>query len=178
MSLIKLPSKLKDLINSRQLFLRAIMHELKTPIGKGRIVSEMLQDTKSKTRLISIFERLDLLINEFGKLEQIVSKNYTLHVKEYSLVNVVEHAADLLMLDEEKRALHVKIDIESDICVEVDFESFALALKNLMDNAIKYSKDKQVHIDVKENKLYIENRGDAKLLDIKEYEKPFVSGKK
>lgn len=173
----KAASKLKDLISSRQLFLRAIMHELKTPIGKGRIVSEMIGDEKAKNRLVSIFERLDLLINEFGKIEQIVSKNYTLLVQEYSLVNVVEHAADLLMLDMEKRALHVKIDIESDICIQVDFESFALALKNLMDNAIKYSTDKKVEISVKNNKLYIENSGLEKLVDIKEYEKPFVSGK-
>lgn len=64
-------SKLRDLIHSRQLFLRTIMHELKTPIGKGRIVSEMLSDDKAKNRLISIFERLDLLINEFSKLSLI-----------------------------------------------------------------------------------------------------------
>lgn len=35
--------KIRELIRSRQL-LRAIMHELKTPIGKGRIVCELLDD--------------------------------------------------------------------------------------------------------------------------------------
>ena len=37
---------IRELIQSRQLFLRAIMHELKTPIAKGRLMSEMLSDEK------------------------------------------------------------------------------------------------------------------------------------
>ena len=36
---------------SRQLFLRTIMHELKTPIGKGRIVSEMIEDDTQKEQI-------------------------------------------------------------------------------------------------------------------------------
>jgi two-component system OmpR family sensor kinase len=169
-------SKLRDLIQSRQLFLRTIMHELKTPIGKGRIVSEMLQDEKAKNRLISIFERLDLLINEFSKIEQIVSKNYSLQLKDYHLVDIVDSAVDMLMLDDDKKALHVKIDVDPSIVIKVDFESFALAIKNLLDNAIKYADDKIVHVNTIDNKLYIENRAKKFPMHIEEYYKPFVSG--
>jgi two-component system OmpR family sensor kinase len=169
-------SKLRDLIHSRQLFLRTIMHELKTPIGKGRIVSEMLEDKKAKKRLISIFERLDLLINEFSKIEQIVSKNYSLQLQSYNLVDIVDSATDMLMLDDDKKSLHVKVDIDSNITIKADFESFSLAVKNLMDNAIKYADDRVVHVSVMDNILYIENRAKEFPMDIEEYYKPFVSG--
>ncbi len=169
-------SKLRDLIHSRQLFLRTIMHELKTPIGKGRIVSEMLKDTKAKGRLISIFERLELLINEFSKIEQIVSRNYSLQLKEYHLVDIIDSAIDMLMLDDDKKALHVKVDIDSSIVLKADFESFALAIKNLMDNAIKYADNRVVHVNVIDNVLYIENRAKEFPISIEEYYKPFVSG--
>jgi two-component system OmpR family sensor kinase len=169
-------SKLRDLIHSRQLFLRTIMHELKTPIGKGRIVSEMIHDEKAKKRLISIFERLDLLINEFSKIEQIVSKNYSLQLQSYNLVDIVDSATDMLMLDEDKKSLHVKVDIDPSIVIKADFESFALAVKNLMDNAIKYADDRVVHVNVIDNTLYIENRAKEFPMDIEEYYKPFVSG--
>ena len=169
-------SKLRDLIHSRQLFLRAIMHELKTPIGKGRIVSEMIQDEKAKKRLISIFERLDLLINEFSKIEQIVSKNYSLQIQSYNLVDIVDSATDMLMLDDENRSLHVKVDVDPSIIIKADFESFALAIKNLMDNAIKYADDKVVHVNVSDGTLYIENRAKEFPMEIEEYYKPFVSG--
>ena len=52
------------------------MHELKTPIAKGRIVSELIDDNKQKDRMISIFDKLNFLINDFSNIEQIVSKNY------------------------------------------------------------------------------------------------------
>jgi len=169
-------SKLRDLIHSRQLFLRTIMHELKTPIGKGRIVSEMIHDEKAKKRLISIFERLDLLINEFSKIEQIVSKNYSIQLQSYNLVDIVDSATDMLMLDDDKKALHVKVDIDPNIVLKADFESFALAIKNLMDNAIKYADDRVVHVNVSDNVLYIENSAKEFPMSIEEYYKPFVSG--
>ncbi len=169
-------SKLRDLIHSRQLFLRTIMHELKTPIGKGRIVSEMITDEKAKSRLISIFERLELLIDEFSKIEQIVSKNYSLQPQECRLIDIVNSATDMLMLDDDKESLCVQIDIDTSVGIKADFESFSLAIKNLMDNAIKYADDGVVQVGMRGNRLCIQNRSKEFPMDIEEYYKPFVSG--
>ena len=106
-------SKIKELIRSRQLFLRTIMHELKTPIGKGRIVSEMVQSQTQKSRLIAIFERLDMLINEFGKIEQLLSKSYALNYQESYFSNILEQARDMLMM--EKFEEKVSVDIRQDV---------------------------------------------------------------
>ncbi len=168
--------KISALMNSRQLFLRTIMHELKTPIGKGRIVSEMLEDEKAKKRLIAIFERLDILIREFSKIEQLVSKSYAPDFKEYNLVNIMEHSIDLLMLESEKRDKSVKIDLDSQCLIVADFELMALAMKNLMDNAIKHSQNHAVEVRSENEELIFENKGDKLPLSIYEYYKPFVSG--
>ncbi|NOX14604.1 MAG: HAMP domain-containing histidine kinase [Epsilonproteobacteria bacterium] len=168
--------KISALMNSRQLFLRTIMHELKTPIGKGRIVSEMLEDEKAKNRLITIFERLDILIREFSKIEQLVSKSYTPNFKEYNLVNIMEHSIDLLMLESDKRNDAVIVDIDSEFIVRADFELMALAIKNLMDNAIKHSNNNCVEVRNEGNSIIIENSGEKLPMDIREYFKPFVSG--
>lgn len=50
--------QIKKLNSSRQLFLRNIMHELKTPITKGRITAEMIQKDKYQERLINVFEKV------------------------------------------------------------------------------------------------------------------------
>ncbi len=168
--------KISALMNSRQLFLRTIMHELKTPIGKGRIVSEMLEDEKAKKRLIAIFERLDILIREFSKIEQLVSKSYTPDFKEYNLVNIMEHSIDLLMLESDKRDKSVKIDLDSQCIIVADFELMALAMKNLMDNAIKHSQNHAVEVKSENTELIFENKGDKLPLSVDEYYKPFVSG--
>jgi two-component system OmpR family sensor kinase len=167
---------IRELIQSRQLFLRAIMHELKTPIGKGRLVSEMLPDEKSKSRMHSIFERLNLLIDEFAKIEQITSKNFQLAIKPYKASDLVEASIDLLMFENPKQ--HISTEIIKDFKVEVDFELFTLTLKNLLDNGIKYSTDKHIKVIINEEKITIENRGEMLQEPIENYFKPFHTSKK
>ena len=174
----KAAKKIRDLIQSRQLFLRTLMHELKTPIGKGRIVSEMLEDETAKKRLVNVFGRLDLLIAEFSKVEQLSAKHYDLHVKEYTLLHVIEQAIDLLMLDEKKREEQVKLEGSFDLSVRVDFDLMALAIKNLMDNALKHSVEKKVFLTYEGQKLVVSNKGEPLKMAIEEYFQPFVSGSK
>lgn len=174
----KAAKKIRDLLNSRQLFLRTIMHELKTPIGKGHIVSEMLEDETAKKRLKGIFGRLDMLIAEFSKIEQLASKHYALNLQEYALVHVLDQAIDLLMLDEKKREEQVRIEGEFDTVVLVDFELMALAIKNLMDNAIKHSLTRKVVIRMEDQTLFVCNEGEALSMEVDEYFQPFVSGSK
>ncbi|MBN1838479.1 MAG: HAMP domain-containing histidine kinase [Campylobacterales bacterium] len=174
----KAAKKIRDLIQSRQLFLRTLMHELKTPIGKGRIVSEMLEDETAKKRLVNVFGRLDLLIAEFSKVEQLSAKHYDLHVKEYTLLYVIEQAIDLLMLDDKKREEQVILEGSFDLSVRVDFDLMALAIKNLMDNALKHSVEKKVFLTYVGQKLVVSNKGEPLKMAIEEYFQPFVSGSK
>ncbi|NOR55123.1 MAG: HAMP domain-containing protein [Sulfurovum sp.] len=167
---------IRELIQSRQLFLRAIMHELKTPIAKGRLVSEMLPDEKSKARLHSIFERLNLLIDEFAKIEKITSKNFELHMHTYKMSDLIEASIDLLMVENPKRL--ITVNIEKDYSVNVDFELFTLVLKNLLDNGIKYSTDKHITVNIENNTLTISNTGEVLSEPLENYFKPFHTSKK
>ena len=163
--------KIALLLNSRQLFLRTVMHELKTPIAKGRIVSELIDDDKQKDRMINIFDKLNLLINDFSKTEQIVSKDYKINKHSISLNNILKISIDMMMLDN----LQNKIQMEniSKLQVKVDLDLFALAIKNLLDNGIKYSSDKKVKIIQENNELSIISNGAKLQKPIEEYFKPY-----
>ena len=164
--------KIKDLIMSRQLFLRTIMHELKTPIGKGRIVSEMIKDDTQKERLIAIFERLNILINEFAKIEQLLSKSYSLDYAKYRFSLILDQAKDMMLLDDFNS--NVKVDLNSDPLLNVDFQLFSLAIKNLIDNALKYSDDKKVIIKCDDTAIYIRNHGKPLDRSIEHYKQAFI----
>lgn len=166
--------KIRELIRSRQLFLRAIMHELKTPIGKGRIVSEMVANDTQKTRLISVFERLDLLINEFGKIEQLLSKSYSLEYQECHFSLILEQVIDMLMLENFND--RVRCEIIDDKILRVDFQLFSLAIKNLIDNALKYADDKKAILICKDDKISIKNKGEALQHDVSHYKQAFIRG--
>ena len=167
---------IRELLHSRQLFLRAIMHELKTPIAKGRLVSEMLEDEKNKARMHSIFERLNLLIDEFAKIEKITSKNFDLTIKPYKMSDLLDASEDMLMIENPKRL--ITTSIEQDYSLDVDFELFALVVKNLLDNAIKYSTDKHITVIINKNKLEIINKGEALKEPLENYFKPFHTSNK
>jgi two-component system OmpR family sensor kinase len=135
----------------------------------------MLPDEKSKSRLHSIFERLNLLIDEFAKIEQITSKNFQLSIKPYKASDLVEASIDLLMFENPKQ--HISTEIIKDFELEVDFDLFTLTLKNLLDNGIKYSTDKYIKVIINKGEISIENRGEMLQEPIDNYFKPFHTSK-
>lgn len=163
--------KIALLLNSRQLFLRTVMHELKTPIAKGRIVSELIDDDKQKDRMINIFDKLNLLINDFSKIEQIVSKNYKINKFPTSVNKILEKSIDMMMLESPQKK--IEIGNISDLQVKVDLDLFSLAIKNLLDNGVKYSNDKKVKITQEDNEILIISNGEKLQKPLEEYFKPY-----
>jgi two-component system OmpR family sensor kinase len=166
-------TQINKLNQSRQLFLRNIMHELKTPITKGRISAEMLEDGKHKERLIASFEKLELLINEFASIEQITSGEGIKNVKPYRLIDMLDEAIDLAMVSPEQ----VDIAIEGEIVLHVDFRLFTTAMKNMIDNGIKYSIDQKMSIIATKTKLSFISQGKPLQYELSHYLEPFVQEK-
>ena len=166
--------KINTLIESRNLFLRNIMHELKTPITKGRFSVEMLEDTKYKNRLLNVFIRMEGLINEMALVEQITAGFDQANREEYRAVDVLSEAIDLGFFEEDNYTL----DISSDLMLNVDYKLFSTAIKNMIDNAIKYSDDKKVIITAREGKLLFENYGKGLDEPLGYYLEPFTKSHK
>lgn len=166
-------AQINKLNQSRQLFLRNIMHELKTPITKGRISAEMLENGKQKDRLIGAFEKLELLINEFASIEQITSGEGIKNVKPYRLIDMLDEAIDLAMVPPSQ----VDISIEGDIVLHVDFRLFTTAMKNMIDNGIKYSMDQKMSIVANKSKISFISQGNPLKYDLSHYLEPFVQEK-
>ncbi|HFU74387.1 MAG TPA: HAMP domain-containing histidine kinase [Helicobacteraceae bacterium] len=162
--------KINALIESRTLFLRNIMHELKTPITKGRIASQMLTDSKQQQRFNGIFERMEVLISEFALIEEVTSGSQVEEASEYRLIDVIDGAIDMAMVEREA----VDVAVDAGVKVEVDFRLYATAIKNMIDNAIKYSPDGKVRIYMKGNEIYFENRGEKLQHPLAYYVEPFT----
>ncbi len=163
--------QIKRLNSSRILFLRNIMHELKTPITKGRISAEMLPDSKNKDRLISVFEKLQNLIEEFITIEKISSGFIKLEQNTYRFIDILDQAIDLAMIEKNQ----IELIKEKEITLKVDFNLFSIAVKNMIDNAIKYSQDKKVKIIVNNKAIIFKNTGKHLTKDLDEYKEPFTS---
>ena len=153
--------KIDAIKQARALFLRNILHEFRNPIMKGRImadmIAEILQDDKIKDRLKQIFIRLEMILGEVVKVEKLVSSQWELKKNEHRVIDIIDHSVDMLLLKDTSR-IEVRADGEIS-AVDVDFELYATGVKNLIDNALKYSSEKVV-VSIDKNALCISSVGD------------------
>ena len=166
----KTASKLKSLKEARNIFIRNIMHELKTPITKGKLLTQLELNEQNNEKLKSVFNRLESLINEFATIEELISSSKTIEKKSYFLDDIVDNAKDILMVDEDD----VLLEYENQK-LEVNFKLFSIAVKNLIDNGIKYSFDKKVTIKSSNKEIIFENSGKKLEFPLENYFEPFFS---
>ena len=161
--------KIAAMREARSLFLRNILHELNTPIMKASLTTDCLEPSPSQERLKQIFTRMDYLLSEFAKMERFSSGEWQLNLQEYRFVDLLDQACDLLLCDKEM------IDIEgeeSELVLHVDFELFSVVLKNLLDNALKYSEQKPT-LKISNDLIRICSKGEELSLEKQDFSKPF-----
>jgi len=162
--------KINNLLESRTLFLRNIMHELKTPIAKGTIATQMLPSQKLKDRFVSIFGRLESLVNEFALIEEVTSVSDKSNFKEYRLVDIIDGAVDMAMVERSS----VSIDVDASIKIFSSYRLYTTAIKNMIDNGIKYSTDSHVKICIINGELCFESKGECISHPLEYYIEPFT----
>lgn len=164
--------QIKNLNASRKLFLRNIMHELKTPITKGRLAAEMIEKSKNQERLVSVFIKLENLINEFAAVEQVTSSIALNNTKICRIDDVIDEALDIAMVDPGQ----VTISKLEDVNLNADFKLLAIAAKNMIDNALKYSPNKHVNITITRESIKFINEGERLSKELRHYVEPFTKG--
>ncbi|MDF1874982.1 HAMP domain-containing histidine kinase [Sulfurimonas sp. SAG-AH-194-I05] len=162
--------KINSLLESRTLFLRNVMHELKTPIAKGTIATQMLDSQKQIDRFTSIFGRLESLVGEFALIEEVTSLSDKKDFKEYRLVDIIDGAIDMAMIDNEQ----ISVGIVYSTKIFVNYRLYTTAVKNMIDNGIKYSTDKHITIVFKNDELCFESRGECLKHPLTYYIEPFT----
>lgn len=165
----KAVKKIKAMMTSRTIFLRNITHELKTPIAKGQISLEFLEESRTKDILTNVFVRLNLLTREFLHIENITACDCQINTKNYRLIDILDNAADLLFLEPES----IKHNI-SNKTIEADFDLMSIVFKNLIDNGIKYSSNSEVFVQHEGNDLAFCSKGDEMEYQLEYYIQPFT----
>lgn len=164
---------IKEHIESKNLFMRNMMHELKTPLTKGRIVAESIEDMEDKDILVGSFDRMNEIITNLANIEKFTSKQIPLRLKPLSFNRLIQNACGLLMLKEDEI-----IKEYEDFQLNVDEEYFTIVLKNLIDNGIKFSTDQKVIIKADKKKIEIISKAKPLEQPLSYYLEPFSQEQK
>jgi len=164
---------INELSSSKNLFMRNLMHELKTPITKGRIIVEMLDDEDTKKVLVRAFERMNELITELAEIERVTAQSFEPNFEYVMLSDICKESKELLMT----QSSCIKEEIE-DIALFTDKKLITLVIKNLIDNGMKYGSDKCVMVANKGKLIRVISKGEALSHSLAYYTEPFSQAEK
>lgn len=164
---------IRQLISSKNLFMRNIMHELKTPITTSRIAAETIEDETLRAILIRSFNRMNELIEDLAHVELVTMHTFTPQKQSYKLSEIFEETKKMLLKDKSFYKLEY-----SDEVIYTDKSLLALVLKNLIDNGIKYSSDHIATVSVVGNKIIVKSKGQPLKEDLSYYIEPFSQEEK
>jgi signal transduction histidine kinase len=134
-------------------FVANVSHELRTPLALIRLYAETLElgRLNAKEKYQEYFriireesERLSALINNILDFSRIEAGRKEYEFKETDLPQLVRSTLDSYRFQIEQHGFTFEENIASDIPpINVDREAIARSLLNLVNNALKYSKDKK-----------------------------------
>ena len=103
-------------------------------------------------------------------IEEVTSINNKKEFKEYRLVDIIDGAIDMAMVDKDS----VTVDIDSNKKIYANYRLYVTAIKNMIDNGIKYSSDAHVKILIKNSELSFESAGECISHPLSYYIEPFT----
>ena len=132
----------------RREFVANASHELKTPLTSIRGYAETLltgglDDEENRARFVETIRaqasRLETLVEDLLELADLERPDAALDLKDWDLGQVVREMVSTFEDVAERRGLRLELDARPGIRARVDRVKIDLALRNLIDNAIKYT---------------------------------------
>ena len=130
--------RMKKFINEREHLFSSISHDLKTPLTRARLRTEMLEDLKVKEDLIGDLENLETMIN--GSLQMMKDNVIHQNTEQINLSKLL----DKLLDKEEVRGLPIERKIVDNMIIEGRPMALERLFANLIGNAFKYSNSVEV----------------------------------
>lgn len=160
--------KKENLLETEKIFMRAIGHELKTPVAIINGYIEALQDgiieeeEKSKTYNIIYNEAMsiDKLVKDINSYLKSEFRDLKPNLELYDMKKIVENEIKKYSLDIRQKKILFKTELES-TKIKTDLRLINIVLNNLITNALTYVNEKrEIKISLKSGVLVIENSAD------------------
>ena len=156
----RMAQQLAQIEQDRALMLAGISHDLRTPLARLRLETEMsVDDLQAREHMANDIEQLDAII---GKFLDYARPEHT-PLLAISLNRVVEKAAYAFGNHEDMR---IQLDIPPQVAVQADEVELTRVLSNLLENARKYGKTADTGIANVE--IAVKLRGDQVLMKIRD----------
>ncbi|MBY7115239.1 HAMP domain-containing protein [Bacillus sp. 17RED48] len=162
--------KERKLENTRKEFISGVSHELKTPLSIMKSCISVLKDGVAEHKKEYYFQamekevdKMDMLILDMLELAKFESGTYKMKMDTFYIDGVIEHICAQLLLEIEKKELHVYKNISPTLVIANPLR-IEQVIVNFITNAIRYTPNKEDIIistidEPNRVKICIENKG-------------------
>ena len=134
-SINHLIKQIKFLVNQKHQLLLEVSHELRSPLARMSLLLEMSPPHKNNNKIKTELIHLENMISNLLLSDRLSIPYTELNTENASISKIISKTLELLPADVDK--IEVKDNLPK-ILISVDLTKFTVALRNLIDNAIKY----------------------------------------
>ncbi len=143
-------SRIREMIKSRDQLLLDVSHELRSPLTRIKVGLEFLDKNEIYSSISDDINEIETMITEILESERIDSRHGGLEKKNTDIISIIKK----LEREYKDRKPGIILNLNTGrVKLEADEERLRIAFKNIIENALKYSKEtgSPVEISVREN---------------------------
>lgn len=129
----RMSRQIKAMLENKSGLLLAISHELRSPLTRMRVNLELLDDSELRQQLVEDTREMENLLGAILETEKLTSGHAPLARRRVELAQLLWDVVDA---HPGRERIHARL---APVEIEVDELRVKLLLKNLLDNALKYS---------------------------------------
>ena len=131
----RMVGRVRDMIRARDQLLLDVSHELRSPLTRLKVALELVANPDMKARMAGDVAEMEIMIGELLELERLRDAHGIQKVRQ-NIVPVLDEVAQNF----QDRPPGVRVlRTPPEILVDVDADRMRMVVRNLLENAIKYS---------------------------------------
>jgi len=134
-SINKMIADIKSLLSQKQQLLLDVSHELRSPLARIRLLTEMLPDHKNKDKLVDEVVFLEGMISNLLYSDKLSLPYANMQKDSIKTKHLLLKTMDLINVNLNKFEINNEIP---NTLIDIDETKIIIALRNLIDNALKY----------------------------------------
>lgn len=145
-SINEMQINISNMMKAKETLMIDVSHELRSPLTRIKLASEFVDDEKIKNKIKDDIKEMEAMITQLLGTYRIDSIHEKLNIKKADIVGLVKNVVSKF---NQPFVRVVSNFVKKEI--SLDIEKIEIVLRNILDNAIKYSNGRPVEVRIYEN---------------------------